>query len=47
MNWAKITARRDEKKYVLGLGAAYITELTVLSDQCNNNHPTFGTDSRR
>ena len=30
MNWAKTTARRDEKHLCLGLGAAYIRELTVV-----------------
>ena len=30
MDWAKTTARRDEKRLCLGLGASYIRELTVL-----------------
>ena len=30
MDWAKTTARRDEKHYVLGLGVSYIRELMVL-----------------
>ena len=30
MDWAKTTARRDEKRLCLGSGASYIRELTVV-----------------
>ena len=35
MDWAKITARRDEKDSSLGFGAAYITDLTVCVYVCD------------
>ena len=33
MDWAKTTARRDEKHLCLGLGASYIKELTVCGSK--------------